>query len=580
MKRALAVLTAPALIAALGCSVPLSNDKPYSTNICASDSDCPDGAACASLDGEALCVARSVDLPEVLFEVSPVLNGDVVIPSLVGPVDVTSMAGPYAIDLPLAAPQYVDVSPGRVYLPCAGEVPVPARVQLIPYSKYSGLLQQRVYDAEPTVDAAGGEAFHVSVPPGTYSVYIQPQPDLVITPDCAGAPPVFAPLVTIDKAAAFTFHAGDIYTAQGTLKLSQKEDFTKWYLEIVEPITGRIISDVIQPEQMGLDLEVPFAIRFDWSSRGQETQIMPFIRLRPPEGSGKPTIHWSLAASASGKEVDRVIPVKLDLSSVDTQSRKVEGRVIHDTKSVPSTGTIRSIGGPGGELVRFETVLETDAQGHFEALVPRREYIVIARPYSDDYAFGTAAWDVQAGDECYCGNAIEVPSAATLSGAVYGAAGEIVDAEVRVTPTASASQSYLGNMLASDVQPRSASATTDNGQYKLHVDGGTFDLSIVPQSPGYPWLVRPRQIIGSPMADSAPVLNLETMRFQSPAVLRGLASGADGAPLPGATIRAWIGVSDPQDPTVSPSAVQIGEAVADNQGNYVLLLPPSIKQGN
>ena len=578
MNGKLVSLFASALLAAAGCSIPLSEGSPYQTNLCSSDGDCPSGSVCVPLDESSLCVATAADLPAVVFEVRPALGDESTAPSLIGPVDITSLAGPHVIDLPLSIPQYVDISPGRVYLPCGGENPVPARVTLLPIPDYSGLLEKQSYEAEPTLDESGKDAFHLRVPPGKYNVYVEPQPDLEATPDCAGSPPIFVPEMDIAKDTAFAIHPSAPYRVIGTLQLSQKEDFTKWFLEMVEPDTGQIISEVIQPEQTGIDLEVPFEMRFDWSARDKFT---PLLRLRPPEGTGKPVIHWNLAAVAASPLSEQEVQVKLDVSGIDTQPRKVAGQVFHDTTPLPASVTLRSSGGPGGDLVRFETVVTTDPNGRFEANIARREYTVIARPNSADYAFGLAEWDNQTGTDCFCGNAVDVPTAATLAGSVRGPSGEIVESEVRVTPTAAVALPYLCNMLAADIPPRPASAPTDAGEFKLHVDGGTFDFSIVaPQTSGYPWLVRPRQIVATPTADSTPVVSLDPFQLQTPALVRGVVLGAGGQPLAGATVRAWIGVSDPKNPDAPPSVVQIAETIADEQGVYVLLLPPSIKQGN
>ena len=82
-----------------------------------------------------------------------------------------------------------------------------------------------------------------------------------------------------------------------------------------------------------------------------------------------------------------------------------------------------------------------------------------------------------------------------------------------------------------------------------------------------------------PTTSAAPVVSLQPFALQPPAVLSGIARGPDGAPLAGATIRAWVGVEAPNVSGAVPSAVQIASTVAGEDGSYVLLLPPSIKQG-
>ncbi len=578
----IASLAVAALLATAGCSIPLKDEQLSLQNVCSSDSDCPDGSLCTATGDVTLCVTESVDLPEITFEVRPALGGGASQPSLIGPIDLSSSSssGARLLDLDLSVPPYVDVSPGRVYLPCAAPAVVPAKVTFLPVPGLSGLLADQVYEADSMLDESGG-AFAVSVPPGTYDIHIEPKPDLAVTPDCAGSPPIYIPRQAISKDTGFAIHAGAPITLSGTLKLSQKEDFTKWFLEVIEPSGGRTISEVVQPKQDGIALEVPFSVRFDWTAKDAAESFIPVIRLRPPSDSGKPIIHWSLDGVPILSQEPQALTVTLDVSGVDTQARPVSGQVFHDSEAVAATVILHSKNIPGSDLNRFETTVETDAAGRFEALLPRGEYLVIARPHSEAFAIGFTPWDIRKGAGCFCGNSVDVPLATTLAGSVTTPEGQPTDADVRLTPTAAEVEAFLGNSSVSEVPPRPASATTVDGQFKAIVDAGTFDLSVVPPpDAGYPWLVRPRQEVPVPATSAAPVLSLQPFMLQPPAVLRGTARGPSGAALAGATIRAWVGVDDPKSAGTVPSAVQIASTVSSEDGSYVLLLPPSIKQGN
>lgn len=579
MNSRILVLASAALLAAAGCSIPYTEDQLQTLNACSSDSDCAEGSYCAVFGDESACVASSVDLEGLLFEVRPALgNGKInASPALITPGPFSAGDGSQVITVDLQVPSYVDVSPGTVFLPCAKDTAVPARVTFLPSPGLLGLLQGEHYEAASTIDEAGNEAFEASVPPGTYDLYLQPQPDLLATPDCAVAPPIFLPRWAIQQDVGFAIHAAAPLLLTGTLKLSQKEDFTKWFLEVVEPVGGQTISQVIQPIQEGIALEVPFQLWFDWTARTGPNAITPIVRLRPPEGAGKPVIHWSLdAAALEGIDGDQV-PVTLDVSGIDTQPRKVGGQVLHDGEAVSATVTLRSSLIAGSKLNRYETVIETDEEGQFESYLPPGTYTVIARPHDATLAVGQGSWDVLKAADCYCGKSIKVPVATTVAGSVTTPGGEPASVEVRLTPAATGDITYLAKLVAPDVQPRPAGAVTENGTFQVPVDVGLYNLSLVPSvGSGYPWLVRTRVPITTLESQEAPVTSLGKLQLQSPVVVSGRIVDSGGSAMSGATLRAWVPVGS-DDPNDAPSAVQIGEVVAGVNGEYFLLLPPSIK---
>lgn len=581
-----AVLAAAALLVAAGCSIPYAANSLEDGNRCETDDDCPGNSACTYVSDANVCVSTSVDLPNLVLEVRPALgsrSGSA--PILLSAGSLTSSGPAQVLNLGLDLPASVDVSPGTVLLPCAGDVPVPAKVSFRPVPSVDlqeipglgSILEDVEYQASSMLDDNGSEAFAVSVPTGLYDLYLQPQPDLLVHPDCVSSPPIFLPRQVISKASGLAVHANAPFALTGTLKLSEKEDFTQWFLEVVEPFGGRTISEIVQPEQAGIALEVPFEVHFDWTARGDFT---PIIRLRPPEKSGKPVIHWRLDAVALQGTVGNVVPVKLDVSSIDTLPRKVGGQVFHDGVPTAATVMIRSTAISGDELTHYVTVVETNEAGQFESAVPPGDYQIIASPYDKSLAIGLTTWKIAKGAECFCGNSVSVPSATTLAGEVATPTGGPANVEVRLTPSALGVVSYLGTILAQDIQPRQAGAFASTGDFQVSVDPGMFDLSIV-TTPGsaYPWLVRPRLLVAATDAGLAPVVSLAPFQLQSPAVLQGFLEDASGAAIPGATIRAWIPVGDDAEPTTVPGAAQIAETVVNGDGSYVLLLPPSIRDG-
>lgn len=571
------VMVAAVSAALSGCSIPYADALSNQFNSCESDIDCPAGSHCAAIGDQNSCVASSVDLTGLVIEVRPAPgNGQMSLSSiLIEPGSISGDSGSQIVSLDLKVPEYINVSPGRVYLPCAGSTAVPARVNLKPVPHLFGLLEGQLYEAASEEDSQGNEAFAVSVPPGTYDVYVEPQPDLALFPDCAKAPPIFLPAQTLSKDTGFSVQAGAPLTLNGTIKLSQKEDFTKWYLEVVEPVSGQIISESIQPKQEGLDLEVPFSIAFDWTATNKA--FIPVVRLRPPAGSSKPFILWSLDVLAfQGLDV----PVKLDVSGIATQPREVGGNVFHDGVPVTATVTLQSTSLSGEELTLYETVIQTDDNGHFQSFLPPGTYQVVARPAREDLAVGATVWEVAEGTDCFCGGSVNVPFATTLAGTVVTANDDSANVEVRLMPSITGGAGYLSKATAAEVKPRPATTQTQAGVFQVPVDSGKFDLALVPPSDsGYPWLVRPRLLVSEIADDLAapPVVSLGTLALQNPVIVRGRVLDAKGSALPGATIRAWTPVGGDEAAKSVTSAVQIGEAVADVNGEYFLLLPPSVK---
>jgi hypothetical protein len=580
MNQKIAPLAVLAALAAAGCSIPYSAADPEGANACSADSECPYGSVCTTVDGVGACVASTVDLQGVVIEVRPVVGTGAAPSSLVMPASLaasTADSGGQVVNVNLQLPSFVDVSPGQVLLPCAGNTPVPAAVTFQPVPELFGLLEGQKYQAQSAADLAGDQSFAISVPPGLYDVYLEPKIDLAATPDCKTAPPIFLPRTSIRSDAKFKVQAAAPLLLTGTLKLSEKEDFTKWYLEVVEPYSGQAISEAVHPAQNGIALTVPFEVSFDWTARSEYT---PIVRLRPPADSGKPILHWRLAEVALQGVDGDTVPIELDVSGIDTQSRKVGGYVFHDSEAVAATVTLRSTSISGDQLAHYETVVETDDAGNFETLLPPGEYQVIARPHNEGLAVRVMPWTIQQAVDCYCGNSLEVFSATTLVGEVTTPAGEPVDVEVRLTPAANGALGYLGTMLSQEVQPRPANTFSQAGEFQVSVDPGLYDLSIVTaETSGYPWLVRPGQFVAESKTNPAPVVPLEAFQLQSPIVLQGRVLDAAGVALPGATVRALIPVDSAVESALAPSAVQIGATVADENGRYVLLLPPSIYEG-
>ncbi len=567
------------LLVASGCSVPYGENGVARVNTCESDDDCPSGSVCENVRDESSCVADSADLSTVYIEVRPAAgNNPLVSPGLIQLTEIGSGDGSQVFERALVLPPQVQVSSDQVFLPCAKGKAVSGRITFRPVMELAGLLGDLTFEVVPTGSEQGeiGKT-EMLIPSGNYNIYVEPKVDLATFPECADATPFFLLKQPISSAAPFKAEAPPNLNLTGTLRLSQKEDFTEWYLEVIEPVYGGVISETIQPEQTGIALEVPFKLPFVWHK--DLSNFVPVVRLRPPQGVGKPVMHWRLDGLGLGAMIDNEISVKLDVSNVDTQPRPVEGYTLdQDSVAVPSTVTLRSLSISKMELARYEVVVETEENGRFTTAVPPGDYQVIARPHLANFAIGTAFWQIEKSDLCFCANSVQVPSATTLSGSVSTPTGADSKAEVRLGPASSPALTYLGALSSQQVPPRGASTYVSGNQFKLSVDAGRYDLAVVPtRGSGLPWLVRPSLLVSAPAGDdAAPVISLEPLRIRNPVIMTGSVSDSTGERLSGATIRAWVGVSDANN-NLAESAVQIGEAAADENGQYTLLLPPSIQ---
>lgn len=569
-------LGAMAAAAALGgCSLPYAQGEPDISNSCGTDADCSGGAKCVLVGEAARCVASDSDLSGLVLEVRPqaTIGNDLAISALVSTEGLNltgeSQSG-QTLSFDPQLPDLVDVSKGQVFLPCAGETLVPARITFSPVAPLKGLLEGQSYTSDPSVET--DMMFEGHIPTGTYDLYIEP--DITGVTECANAPPIFLRGWAISKDIG-ALHVDEPLHLVGSLELSAAEDFTDWSLEVIEEFTGRIISEPTQIKQDALAFEVDFDIPFDWTVR----TFRPVVRLRPPAGAAKPSIHWYLDGLALAGIDGQVVPVHLNVAGIHTQARPVGGQVLHGTDPVEASVSIRSLTISGDELTRYEVVVQTNEGGQFEADLPPGEYQVVARPKRRDLAFGVAKWTVVEDKDCYCGNAVEVPAATTVTGTVLTPEGLPADVEVMLTPASKEALRYLGTKLDTEIRPQPEGASAPDGEFQIAADPGRYDITFVPNGVGFPWVVVPQLLVGA--SETGPsgtpiVEDVGEWTLQSPVVVKGTVRDAAGTPLPGATVRAWLPVGT-ADSDLAASAVQVGEATADNQGRYVLLLPPSVR---
>jgi len=114
-----------------------------------------------------------------------------------------------------------------------------------------------------------------------------------------------------------------------------------------------------------------------------------------------------------------------------------------------------------------------------------------------------------------------------------------------------------------------------DGSFELRADAGDFDVVVRPEArAGFAWLVRP----GVPVEVAETTRHLGELTLPLPVAFSGLvrvradpeSDGIDHAVLPGALLRAYLTVD-------SGTVVQVGQATANEEGTYELLLPERLE---
>lgn len=585
-------LAAAALLAAsaVGCGIPLAELSTGPINACESTSDCAAGGVCAAVDTGNACVSTDADLAGLLLEIRPAA-GSPYGANVTYIIDVAEQGTALQDSAPDGQvrrfdprlPELARVS-GKLQLDpdaldCGPSVrggSFPATVLFTPILPYLGLnVEPYKASLEVEIDDDGkllGYSFQADVPSGAYDLYVAPQPPEGCT---KVSPPISLPAQQIMGNTAINIIADAPVKLSGTLQVPETDSVEGWFLEVVESEHGNVISEIQTLQQENPEFAL-LDLNFDWTYRKGYT---PLLRLRPPEGSALPTLHWDLSAvGLSGPD-----SLSLSLSELNAAPRHVEGQVL-DAAGTPVIASVQiqsaAISGDVSSTARYKLETETDEEGVFAADLPPGKYRVIARPTADaTKAISEEEIVVLPGDGCFCGQSITVPERSMLRGSAQGPLGESMSsAYVVVTPSLSSTTRYLDKVLALEpLQPREQSMPLQTTAFALPVDPGEFDFSVRPADGSlYPWLVRSRLSVSA--ADIAPASDLDPMTVSYPVALQGVIRAPSGGSLSESVVRAWVPVKEPSGTGRVVGLIQIGETLAGSDGGYVLPLPPSISE--
>jgi hypothetical protein len=598
-------------LATASCSLKSFEQAPAASvaNQCAADTDCAAGERCAG----GACYAAVGKIDDAVFEIVP----DVSSP-LGGLSFLSSQSGlahgDGARNITLTAPKLFRIqvralasdldllnpSSACAYVGVGGWASIHALVEFDRTGQIAGIpiagmpAVSETYETQRTATGAGAWATDASLVEGSYDIYVQPR-------DVAGCPPV-APYLWRNVSVGPNV---DVSTAPATLDLpaasALKGTVTRpsgslvgWSVDLVEPITGRIISTSTtlgetSPEKSQTNFELTYhlvsAVAVPPSTPATVSAAnttSPLIRIAPSKDIVGPTVFWDLAAAdLNGDGV-----VSLDMSGVPTPdaARLVRGRVQGTSSNtevgVPATVVLLStaLDGTTGLTASWGRSIHTDSDGYFFLEVFSGDYRVIAVPDasldpSASWAITETRWSVHFDPtvSALSPQTIDVNRQTTVTGrATVAKTGEpAIGATLEAVPSSpNTSTGVLSAALAEiqvTAQSQTVSVATD-GSFSMLLDPGDFDLFLrPPDGSGFAWWVQPSvHVDASAPLDLSPTLG-------SPIAVEGTLRGTLGDSttvfMANAVVRAYAKAPG------GLGVAKVGSTRTDAAGKYRLLLP-------
>lgn len=557
---------------------PAEKGLSFPVNRCGGDKDCARGSRC--FDELGLCGRDEAESPyEVVLRVTPSGGGDTLARYTFAPLHLAESRDDLTLDVP--APLTV------AGLVSAGEAPIRAEVTFRPISERRGVPAAAVSVTSLKTSAADDSNFKVRLPPDTrYSVQILPLGD-----DSLNYPPAYVEYQTGKDAPRFAFDYQNLITLEQTLVDTQDTPLHDTWVRLRDASSGRVVSSLARTDQGAfrlvmlapegdapsvLELEsTVLQVDLDPSAAWQEVIEVPATRI---DRSGQAPVRVPLVPERvrfSGA-VERV-----DLASPELPNAEL---TFVSSFPVPSTPgelrdrdwcrSVEAPGEPPSFTCSTRRVVSSGETGRFTIdLLPGNYEVFVVPPRESDSSvrvttgrFGVSV-ETQPGGATQGTVSFELNPAAALSGAIMDTDGKPLP-NVVVRSVALSLVGTLGEVAAYN-QPSSA-ATDAQGRYSLALDAGYYDIVVEPPAAsGYPLLY----FINRAFDPGARQDNDVYFTLQPPVIVSGTAQSA-GEPLAGASIDAFALVTDLRG---YQRAVSIGRAVSDDEGRYVLTLPPEVR---
>jgi len=313
-------------------------------------------------------------------------------------------------------------------------------------------------------------------------------------------------------------------------------------------------------------LVTDYALRY-WQEVVDSNDGTAFLRLRPPEElqvQGYPTMlnALELGAAFNLEKLD-------EAKQIDVQANVVDGNQGLAARVIVQS--VRFLDDEMGSTVFYKQEVRTDADGVLDIKLFTGTYSFAAIP--DNPAFAATELTIELGDNDLGGKTLVLQPKTPVRGTVRTSNGTPAFGQgVSLSTVSSQPASFVASRLSplTVATVDTDAVTTPEGGFSFDVAPGQYDLTVRPPSgSALPWAVLSQLTVDK----STPALDLT---LSDPVLMFGrILSGDNGSAIPGAVIRVWTQRSNPESEE-GPSVFQIGEATANGDGEYQLVLPSSL----
>ena len=479
--------------------------------------------------------------------------------------------------------------------------------------------------------------FSINVPPGYYDIYLksvlggvastcQPTPRFIRrkpigVADEANAPPGDEPVGDVQ----IPFTLAPAATLKVAIRWPEDDDaLAGWTLAMVDSNSGLLLSseELIQ----GYDDRQYNVPSLRYSSVEYATGPAPslpasteLLRLAPPADASGAVVAPTLYVSRIGAELLVENEAEIALEQLPTvvsvvgqvhlgeptgmacQTASESEMLAPETQNacaVPFSVQFISTSGdhetstfndtiPTGIFATYQTRVQTEEDLKFRVDLPVGEYRAVAIPAADDsrpWAIGEDTWILGDADPEVHGRTVSVAPRTRVSGKVLGAgSGSVSGFAVNwsASPTDLPKTILEATRRDAPVPHATSVSLDDDGGFSVFADAGTFNMTVKPApESGFAWLVRPN-ISVLPFSLDRTEQGLSDMRLPLPIRYHGSVNSlALGGVVPEALIRAYVYLDEKgaltADAAAARAVIQIGEARADADGEYQLLLPSEL----
>lgn len=490
---------------------------------------------------------------------------------------------------------------------------VPLEVTFTPAARSVGIATERytVLSSCAEGDCSAG-VVRASLPPGTYDLYLRPDPSLaeLDAAYCEPVPELGALTVPVAAGLSLDYRLGE----PALLPVEVHWDTSHgspgalegWRLDMLDGISARRISRRVTLAEPQVDDAIErYVVALEYlptaQSAGTATEL---VRLVPPDEVVAPTV--LVERSSLGLFGG---PAVLDQLTALPAPVEVEGQLLAraersgNAQLIPVGGTLTLIatsldGFPAGTLASYQRTLTAAGsgaeQGVFRATLLPGKYRLRALPSGScaelspctaedtlcECPLGATeleGFTVAPSPALQAGKTVELAWRTRLGGRVMATTGSLAGAAVQATAVPTRTTALATALGMEPFVPRAAAAATQgDGTFELRVDAGDFNLAVrPPATSGFAWLVLP----GVPVGLGEASLELGALQLPLPVPLSGAVrvpadpeiDGMDYAILPGAMLRAFVAAAE-------GTVVQVAETTADANGEFELLLPARLER--